>query len=93
MDAQLFEHWFEFCLIPQLKPASTAVMDNASFDNKKRLALIAEKYGHRVLFLPPYSPELNPIENFWSWLKGKLKKILPEYSNFDDALCYCFNVV
>ena len=93
MDAQLFEYWFEFCLLPQLKPASTAVMDNASFHNKKRLTLLTQKYGHKVLFLPPYSPELNPIENFWSWLKGKLKKILPEYSNFDDALCYCFNVV
>jgi len=39
--------------------------------------LIAQKYGYNIIFLPPYSPELNPIENFWSSLKSKLKKIFP----------------
>jgi transposase len=91
MDAKLFEFWFEFCLIPQSPACSTFALDNASFHSKKRLTLLNKKHGHRVVFLPPYSPELNPIENFWSWLKGKLKKILPVYNDFDEALCYCFN--
>jgi len=30
-------------------------------------------YGHRIIFLPPYLPDLNRIENFWAWLKGKLE--------------------
>jgi putative transposase len=60
------------------------VLDNASFHNKKRLHLLAQKYGHKIIFLPPYSSELNPIEKFWSWLKGKLKKVLRD---FDCLLC------
>jgi len=93
MDSKLFEYWFEFCLIPILPISSTAVLDNASFHNKKRLALLAEKYGHKVIFLPPYSPELNEIEKFWGWLKGKLKKVVHDFKDFDEALCYCFNVI
>jgi len=45
-----------------------------------------------LLFLPPYSPELNPIEHFWSWLKTHLQKILPDYLSFDDALFDIFQV-
>jgi len=48
-------------------------MDNTSFHRKNSLISLAEKYGHRIIFLPPYSPELNRIENFWAWLKGKLE--------------------
>jgi len=93
MDSRLFEHWFEHCFIPKLSPNSTAVLDNASFHNKKRIALLAQKHGHQVIFLPPYSPELNEIENFWAWLKGKLKKVMHLFDTFDDALCYCFNII
>jgi len=46
--------------------------------------LIAEKYGHRVIFLSPYSPELNSIEKFWAWLKGKLRKVLRDFDSFDE---------
>ena len=90
MDSALFEHWFEFRLIPELPPSSTISLDNASFHRKSRLVPIAEKYGHRIIFLPPYSPELNPVENFWAWLRGKLKKVLYLFGDFDVALRYCF---
>ena len=93
MDSALFEHWFEFCLIPVLTPNCTAVLDNASFHNKKRLKLLAEKYGHKIIFLPPYSPELNEIEKFWGWLKTKLKKVAHMFNEFNDALRYCFNII
>lgn len=43
MDSVLFEYWFEHCLIPLLPPSSTAVLDNATFRNKKRLSLLAQK--------------------------------------------------
>ncbi|MEW4153135.1 transposase, partial [Bacillus thuringiensis] len=53
--------------------------------------------GHSVLFLPPYSPDFNPIEKTWAWLKGKLRKILPSHASLDDAslddaLLDCFAV-
>lgn len=91
MDSILFEHWLENYLMQNLPPNTTIVMDNASFHPKRRLIPLVQKYGHNIIFLPPYSPELNPIENFWAWLKGKMQKVLLEYNKFDDALCYCFN--
>ena len=92
MDSALFEMWFETLLLPALPEKTVIVMDNASFHRKNRLAPVAENAGHTLLFLPPYSPELNPIENFWSWLKNYLRKILPLFSSFDDALFQCFQV-
>lgn len=90
MNSQLFELWFQTRLICELPPESVIVLDNAAFHRKKRLVSIAEKYGHKIIFLPPYSPELNPIENFWAWLKSKLRGSLSRFPTFDDALCYCF---
>jgi len=92
MDSTLFEQWFEYCLFQEIPPSSVIVLDNASFHRKSKLISLAHEYGHRVIFLPPYSPELNPIENFWAWLKAKLKKIILDFNNFNDALCYCFNI-
>ena len=92
MDGALFEMWFEQLLLPTLPRNTVIVMDNASFHRKSRLTSIAERAGHTLLFLPPYSPELNPIENFWAWLKRYLRKILPDALSFDDALYECFQV-
>ncbi|MCX4366030.1 MAG: transposase [Bacilli bacterium] len=93
MDSILFEYWFEGMLLPGLQQGSTIVMDNAAFHHKTQLLSIAEEQGYRLIFLPPYSPELNPIEKFWSWLKRHLKKILPFFSSFDDTLFECFQVI
>jgi transposase len=90
MDSILFETWFETRLLPALPEKTVIVMDNASFHRKGRLSLLAEKGGFRLIFLPPYSPELNPIEHFWAWLKRYLRKTLPLHRSFDDALCSAF---
>lgn len=58
-------------------------MDNASFHRKKQLYYLAQKQECTVVFLPPYSPELNPIEHFWAWLKRTLSKIIPILDSFD----------
>jgi len=79
MESRFFEAWFEERLLPALPYGSVIVMDNASFHRKARLPGIAERGGHRGL---PYSPELNHIENFWSWLKRSLRKMLPDYPIF-----------
>jgi len=92
MDSVLFEVWFETMLLPALPPDTTIVMDRASFHRKSKLISLAEKFGQRLIYLPPYSPELNPIENFWSWLKNTLRKILPNSVDFDSALLVCFKV-
>ena len=92
MDSLLFEMWFENCLLPALPKTAVIVMDNASFHRKNKLLSLIEKSGHRLIFLPPYSPELNPIENFWGWLKRYLRKTLPLHSSLHDALCSAFTL-
>jgi transposase len=92
MDSILFETWFEICLLPALPEKSVIVMDNASFHRKRKLWGIIENTEHSLIFLPPYSPELNPIENFWSWLKRYLKKVIHLYDSFQQTLCSAFNV-
>ena len=49
---------------------------------------MAEKEGHTLIFLPPYSPELNPIEKYRAILKRKLREILPNFPSFSDTLDY-----
>ena len=91
-DSVLFEFWFENCLLKELPKNAVVIMDNATFHRKLRLQELAEKAECKVLFLPPYSPDLNPIENYWAWLKRKLREILPTYECFMDALVDCFQV-
>ena len=86
MDSTLFECWFSEQLLPALEKNTVIVMDNASFHSKKRLISVAQNAGCKLIFLPPYSPELNPIEKFWAWIKRFLRKILSSAASFDDAL-------
>ena len=72
--ARFFEDWFEFELIPLLPENTLVIMDNASFHRKQKLYDIARRYNIYLLFLPPYSPNLNPIEQSWA--------------NFKRWLCY-----
>jgi len=65
-------------------------MDNAAFHRKSKLHELAQNVGCTVIFLPPYSPDLNKIENYWAWMKGRLRKILPEHDDFMEALCGIF---
>ena len=62
MDSALFELWFENCLLLCPEKGKTIVMDNTSFHRKKQLFKICEKFGFNLIFLPPYSSHLNPIE-------------------------------
>jgi len=89
-DSTLFEYWFENCLLEEVNPGSVIVLDNATFHKKSVIPDIAKTKGGRLLFLPPYSPDLNPIEIKWTWLKKKLRNILSGFDSFDRALLFCF---
>jgi len=91
-DSTLFELWFENCLLEEVKPGSVIVLDNATFHKKSVLPNLAKQYGCDVWFLPPYSPDLNPIEKKWAWLKQMLREILHYFDSFDDALQTAFQV-
>ena len=92
MNSTLFEFWFTQQLLPSLEKGTVIVMDNASFHSKKRLISAAQNAGCKLLFLPPYSPELNPIEKFWAWLKRYLRSALSSYPSLDLALFDAFQV-
>ncbi|NSM56356.1 hypothetical protein HET73_01860 [Wolbachia endosymbiont of Atemnus politus] len=67
-------------LIPILKPGQTIVLDNASFHKSERTKELIENAGCKILFLPPYSPDLNPIEHFWfACNKKSAAKLLAGY--------------
>ena len=88
-----FEDWFEWELIPLLPENSLVILDNASFHRKRQLYDIAARYGVCVLFLPPYSPELNPIEHSWANFKRWLCDNFTRFpSMFFAADCF-FNRV
>lgn len=65
--------WLEHHLIPTLKPKSVIVMDNATFHKSIETREIIKQAGHYCLFLPPYSPHLNPIEKLWANIKRAWK--------------------
>lgn len=79
-NTALVNRWFEEMLCKELRSESTIIWDNATFHNKKDLQRIAEKKGHHILFLPPYSPDLNPIENDFATLKQYRQNAPPNIS-------------
>jgi len=91
-DSILFEFWFENCLLREVDKGSVIVLDNATFHKKSVLPNLAKKHNCEVLFLPPYSPDLNPIEKKWAWLKRRLKKTLKFFDSLDFAIWDAFQV-
>jgi hypothetical protein len=65
-NTDLFEFWIEKFLLPELKPDQIVIMDNTTFHKSKKIQVLIEKAQCKLLFLPPYSPDLNPIEKFLS---------------------------
>lgn len=69
-----FLAFVENFLLPEFEPGQVLMMDNVSFHKIESIVGTIESAGVRVVHLPQYSPELNPIENMWSKLKAYLKK-------------------
>lgn len=72
-DADVFEAFVEQMLVRKLRPGDIVVLDNVGAHKPDRIRALVEAAGARLLFLPPYSPDLNPIELGWSKLKSALK--------------------
>jgi len=84
----VFETWIETCLIRSLKPGQWLVIDNATFHKGGRIKQLIEQAGCKVLYLPPYSPDLNKIENCWSWLKSRIRHCKSKFNCLRDAMEY-----
>jgi transposase len=75
MNRQIFETWVETQLAPTLEPGDVVILDNLSSHKSEKAKAILKERGAWFLFLPPYSPDLNPIEMAFAKLKEHLRRI------------------
>jgi transposase len=100
-DASFFEYFIEELLRHCGKwpePKSVIVMDNASFHHSGRIEQMCSKAGVKVVYLPPYSPDLNPIEELFAELKAFIRRHWQWYEDnpeqgFDNFLEWCIETV
>ena len=74
--------WFKNHLLPVLNTVSVIVLDNARFHDMEAIRQIIEPFDHKLLPLPPYSPDFNKIENTFGTLKNR-RQFLPQGSTLD----------
>nr|BAC54731.1 putative transposase [Aspergillus oryzae] len=100
-DTSVFEDFIEELLLQCGKwpePRSVIVMDNASFHYSERIDQMCLEAGVKLVYLPPYSPDLNPIEEFFAELKAFIRRHWSVYEDspeqgFDTFLEWCIDVV
>jgi transposase len=83
VDRDVFETWVEQVLAPELRAGDIVVMDNLSSHKGPRVNALIQAVGAELQYLPPYSPDFNPIENAFAKLKALLRK---EAARTVDAL-------
>lgn len=74
MNGDAFLAYVEQVLVPTLKPGDIVVMDNLSSHKAPAIRQAIEVSGAKLLYLPPYSPDFNPIEQLFAKLKAALRK-------------------
>lgn len=74
-NGEIFLTFIEKCLCPVLRPEHVVVMDNVGFHKTQGVEELIKSAGAKLIYLPPYSSELNPIEEMWSKIKGILRKL------------------
>lgn len=74
-NTEVFRVYVREVLVPTLRPGDVVVMDNLSAHKNPQTIALIEGAGAAVHFLPPYSPEFNPIEMMWSKVKAYLRKV------------------
>jgi transposase len=75
VNGDLFEAFVEQVLVPELRPGDVVIMDNLSSHKRQRIRELIEDAGARLVFLPPYSPDLNPIELVFAKVKQLLRSM------------------
>jgi transposase len=85
-DRFVVEAWLKDVLLPTLSKGYTIIMDNAAYHKGGKIAELIKKAGCKLLYLPPYSPDLNPIEKCWNSIKSKAKHAFSYFFNPTHAL-------
>jgi len=74
-NKDIFQAYVKHILLPTLKAGDIVVLDNLSAHKNKQVKDMIESVGAQLWFLPPYSPDLNPIEQMWSKIKAILRRL------------------
>jgi transposase len=90
IDTNFVEAWIEQSLIKELKEGQIVVLDNATFHKSEKIKTLIESVGCKMIFLPPYSPDLNPIEKVWANLKKFLRKNIKRFKSLWEAIVSYF---
>lgn len=89
-----FVDYLKNILIPTLNKGDVIIMDNMRSHHVKDVKEVIEKAEMTLLYLPPYSPDLNPIEKMWSKIKAVLRKLkVRDLSALPEAIKYAFSCV
>lgn len=95
VNARSFAVYVSDFLLPELKPGSIVIMDNLSSHKGKKIRELIESAGAKLLFLPPYSPDFNPIEKAFARMKALLRKAgkrtIPELMDEIGRICDLFS--
>lgn len=81
VDGECFAQFVEEMLVPELEPGQIVLMDNVAVHKSDRVQKALERAGAVLIFLPPYSPDLNPIEECWSKIKAGLRAVAARTRN------------
>lgn len=91
---EVFYAFVEQCLLPMLKAGDIVLLDNLNSHKSSRIVALIESVGATLTFLPPYSPDLNPIEKCWSKLKQLVRKLRPRTRELlDSAVAWAMDLV
>jgi len=85
LNTAIYETYIERILAPALRPGMVFIIDNARFHKSQKIIDLIEAVGCRVLFLPPYSPDLNPIEHQWTAVKQAIRRATDHIKDFYEA--------
>lgn len=91
-DTELFKNWVEHFLIRELESGQVVIMDNAAFHKSDKTRELIESVGCKVIFLPPYSPDLNPIEKFWANMKRWIAQNSNNFLTMFDTISAFFKM-
>ena len=80
-------------MLAELGLGYTVIMDNAAFHKSEQTKTLIENAQCCLLFLLPYSPDLNPIEKFWANLKNQIKKIITKFKSLAEAVDCAFKAI
>lgn len=75
VNGDVFEAFVEQVLVPELRSGDVVILDNLSSHKRRRVVRLIESAGARLVFLPPYSPDLNPIELIFAKIKQSLRSL------------------